>query len=142
MPGRQAGALAAGGLGIGHPPQAVVQGRELHAGLGELALHPLMAVAPAPHRVGGIRADLDEPRAPVVVPDVEVPVVDVERLAAVDEMRVAVAAPATEPPPAAGHTLLGLADEDHPGGAGPLGCLQEGPGGLFFGGALLEAHDL
>src|ERR1019366_2403923 len=41
-------------------------------GPGRLPLGPLMAVDPHLHRVGEVRADLDEPRPPLLVPEVEV----------------------------------------------------------------------
>ena len=120
--------------------EAVVQRAELDPGLGGLALGPLVPVEVHPDRVGRVGVGLDERGAPVAVVDVEVVVVDVDRLAAKLEVRVLVVAAVAPAAPRIG-LLLGDTDQRHAAATLALGTLQVGVRDVLLAGALLKPHD-
>ena len=80
--GLQAGADRRQRLGVGAGAEAVVERLKGKAGLGGLALRPLVPVQAEPDRIGGVAAALPERRAPLAVVVIEVVVVGQGRLAA------------------------------------------------------------
>lgn len=143
MAGGEPGADPMGQGGIVDRLQAVVEGGEADAGLGQLPLGPLVAVGAQPQRVGGVAAELEEGGAPVVIPQVEVPMVGDGRHPLVGEMgvvgTVARVGGVGEAPPGR-RALLGFADEDDPGPVYRCRRILVGPGQVFLVLASLEAH--
>src|SRR5438128_4006612 len=70
-------------LGVGAGAKAVVQRFEGEALLFQLALRPLMPVQAQLQAPGGVAADLQEDRPEVLIVDVKVVVIDVDRLVAI-----------------------------------------------------------
>jgi hypothetical protein len=102
-----------------------------------------MAVGHDPQAVGGVGVDLDERRAPVGVPQVEVPLVRHGRLAPkahVGMRRGRAGRGLVHPAPPHLHPLLGLAHEHHPGSALGRRCQLIGAGEGFFVVASTEPH--
>ena len=91
-PERIAGGLQRVGVGAGQ--EAVVEALEANAIAAEALLHPLVAVETELHRIRQIGPDLQEGRAPVAIVDVEVVVVDGDRLAREVEHRACGRGPA------------------------------------------------
>ena len=110
----------------------------------QLAFCPFVSVGHDPHRIGRIGTELDERRSPLVVEEVEVPVVGDPGLAGEGKVRVPggveggaavlVTAPCL-------HPLLGLAHEDHTASSLGRGGELVGPGHELLGVAVTEAHD-
>src|SRR5439155_23860881 len=72
-------------LGVGAGAKAVVQRFEGEALLFQLALRPLMPVQAQLQAPGGVAADLQEDGPEVLIVDVKVVVIDVDRLVAIVE---------------------------------------------------------
>ena len=81
MAGAQAGADTVCRDGVLDGPEPVVEGLKGDPRLGQLAFGPLVPVGVAPQGVGGIGAQPQRCRPPLVVGEVEIPVVRHRRLA-------------------------------------------------------------
>ena len=106
--------------------EAIVQRGEIDAGLGGLALGPVVAIQAQPGIIGEIRAELEEERAEVGVDAVEVEVVD--QRGGPHQPRVGRPGDRVVPPLGAPHRglLLPATDEEHPLGAGKRGQVARG----------------
>lgn len=135
--GLQAGADRRQRLGVGAGAEAVVERLKGKAGLGRLALRPLVPVQAEPDRIGGVAAALPERRAPLAVVDIEVVVVGQGRLAAELEVGMGVRAALAPAPPDA-CALLGDADQDAAEAPLALGSLEVRTGDLLLRDTLAE----
>ena len=141
--GAEPGTDAMGLGGVGDRAQPVVQGLEAHARLGQLAFGPFMPVGTRPQGIRRVAADLEEGRAPVGIPEVQVPVVGNRRHPPPCEVGVVGTMTGVrlvdETPPRRG-PLLGLAHQHQPGSACRGGLLLVRAGDVLLALVALEAH--
>ena len=118
--------------------EAVVEGLVAEMAILQPTPRPVVAVRPYAHAPGGIGADLDEGRAHVAVPQVQVDVVDV-RAQPADRVAPGLALPLGGRAEHLG-PLLGDADEHDPLAPLALGGLEVRAGHVLLAHALLEAN--